>query len=254
MGQRLRVGTLIIFCAAQSITPAAGIADEILITQTKALQGGITPGDSPGFPITLTQPGTYKFGSDITPPPGVEGIVVQEADITIDLNGFRLYGMGAPCLPASPGFSPKCATGIIGYSATTPYHNLTIRNGTIDGFSRDGINGNGYYWIVENMRITANGAYGIVTDDEAFRIVDSTITANGLSGIYCLGSCHIESNLMAGNGSYGVEIISGLGSLINNTIINNKIDNVRCYYASCRWYAIRERNGSSGPYLLFQQP
>lgn len=68
MGQRLRVDTLIIFCAAQSITPAAGIADEILITQTKALQGGITPGDSPGFPITLTQPGTYKFGSDITPP------------------------------------------------------------------------------------------------------------------------------------------------------------------------------------------
>ena len=254
MGQRLRIGTLIIVCTAQSATPAAAIADEIFITQTNALQGGITPGDSPGFPISLTQPGTYMFGSDITPPPGVEGIVVQEADITIDLNDFRLNGMGAPCLSAPPGFSPKCATGIVGYSATTPYQNLTIRNGTIAGFSRDGISGNGYSWIVENMRITVNGAYGIVTDDEALRIIDSTITANGLSGIYCLGSCHIESNLIAGNGSYGVEVISGLGSLINNTIIDNKIDNVSCYYGSCRWYAIRERNGSSRPYLLFQQP
>jgi hypothetical protein len=61
----------LVLCTALIATPLAFAADgEILITQTRALQGGITPGDAPGFPITLTQPGAYKFASNITVPSG----------------------------------------------------------------------------------------------------------------------------------------------------------------------------------------
>jgi hypothetical protein len=94
MFRRLSLCTALALYTALIATPAAAVDGEILLTQTRALQGGITPGDAPGFPITLTQPGAYKFASNITPPPGQDGIEVKEADITIDLNGFRLHGMG----------------------------------------------------------------------------------------------------------------------------------------------------------------
>jgi hypothetical protein len=36
--------------------PAMAMETEIKIDQDKAIAGGVTPGDVPGFPITLTQP------------------------------------------------------------------------------------------------------------------------------------------------------------------------------------------------------
>jgi len=39
----------------------------VLIDQSHALAGSITPGDAPGFPVTITQPGSYRFPTP-TPP------------------------------------------------------------------------------------------------------------------------------------------------------------------------------------------
>ena len=33
----------------------------VLIDQNHALAGNITPGDGPGFPVTLSQPGSYRL-------------------------------------------------------------------------------------------------------------------------------------------------------------------------------------------------
>ena len=85
---RISSGTLVL-CMALIGTPAAAIDGEILITQAKAVLGGTTPGDAPGFPISLTLPGTYKFASNITPPPGQNGIEVTASDVTIDLHGVQ---------------------------------------------------------------------------------------------------------------------------------------------------------------------
>ena len=125
--------TTLVVCTALIATPAAAIDGEILINQAKAIQGGITPGDVPGFPITLTRPGTYKFASNITPPPSTifdtrrtataSLIEVKEPDVTIDLNGFRLHGQGR-----------------VEYGISVPTHvSLTVRNGTIAGFQDTGI-------------------------------------------------------------------------------------------------------------------
>ena len=47
------------------VLPAVAMETEIKIDQDKAVAGGITPGDGPGFPITLTQPGRYVLTSNL---------------------------------------------------------------------------------------------------------------------------------------------------------------------------------------------
>ncbi len=38
---------------------AFAVDGQIAITQARAMAGGVTPGDAPGFPVTITQPGSY---------------------------------------------------------------------------------------------------------------------------------------------------------------------------------------------------
>jgi hypothetical protein len=41
-----------------SAQPASAIDGQIPSTQAKALAGDVTPGDAPGFPVTLTRTGS----------------------------------------------------------------------------------------------------------------------------------------------------------------------------------------------------
>ena len=201
--------TALVLCTALIAAPAAAIDGEILITQAKAIQGGVTPGDAPGFPITLTQPGSYKFGSNITPPQGQDGIEIKEADITVDLNGFRLHGLGVARYGIQAGFYP------------TGHPSLTVRNGTIAGFRYWGIHGHGHLLVVENMRVT-NNENGVQAGD-AFRIIDSTITLNRYYGISCGRNCHVESNPVSYN---GVGITPYSGTILSNTIAVNRSEGI----------------------------
>ena len=36
-----------------------------LIDQNKALAGSVTPGDTPGFPVTISQPGSYRLSGNL---------------------------------------------------------------------------------------------------------------------------------------------------------------------------------------------
>ena len=50
---------------------------QVVITQAKALAGNVTPGDAAGFPVTLSQPGAYILGSNLTVTGGKHGIQVN---------------------------------------------------------------------------------------------------------------------------------------------------------------------------------
>ena len=78
--------------AASSAIPAAAADGEILITQAKALAGNVTPGDTPGYPVTLSKTGSYKLGSNLFPTANTDGIDITAAFVTVNLNGFALNG------------------------------------------------------------------------------------------------------------------------------------------------------------------
>src|SRR6266850_592227 len=62
----------------------------VLIDQNRALAGNVTPGDAPGFPISITQPGSYRLSGNLTVPAATNGIEISASNVTIDLNGFSI--------------------------------------------------------------------------------------------------------------------------------------------------------------------
>ena len=128
--------------AAGAATPALA---EIVITQQKAIAGNITPGDQPGFPITLSSFGNYSFGGNIVVAAGKNGIEITAADVTIDLNG------------SSGGWKGAAESGIVGSKRAA-----TILNGTIIGFGEDGINSEAPFWIIRDMRVINSKGFNAV--------------------------------------------------------------------------------------------
>src|SRR5271166_6095480 len=82
----------VILCLALS-NPARAVDGVSLIDQAHALAGSVTPGDTPGFPVTISLPGTYKLASNlVVPNENTSAIVITSDSVTIDLNGFSILG------------------------------------------------------------------------------------------------------------------------------------------------------------------
>jgi len=184
-----------------SAAPATA-AGEILITHQAALAGNITPGDQPGYPIHLTRYGVYQLAGPLHPPAGGIGLAVTGADVTIDLNGFRIHGGGAAF-----------------HGITGSAENVTIRNGTVAGFRFDGINVAGDYLFVMDMRIVGNGRDGIVCT-YGCHIEGSLIAENFGRGID-LDQGTILGNTIVKNGLVGINALFGGTGYGNNTLVNN---------------------------------
>ena len=194
---------LFVSLAALSAAPAIAADGPIVITQAKANAGNVTPGDAPGFPVTLSLPGSYILAGNLHPPANKTAIRIASDDITIDMNGFRLQGVGG------------AAFGINGGA----FEGVTIRNGTITGFNASGISGEGENWIVENMRVVGNGADGIYLGGNFSSVRDSVVTDNGNIGIVCTRGCLVAESAASANGESGIYIDSG--TVLGNVIIDN---------------------------------
>src|SRR6188508_2715671 len=120
----LALATCAIFAA---VSPALAVDGEILINQAKVNAGGITPGDTAGFPATLSRPGRYKLSGNLAVPAGAIGVEVTASDVTVDLNGFTIRS-------ASPGQS---GDGVFGSPGSA--NRLRVMNGTITGFGSFGV-------------------------------------------------------------------------------------------------------------------
>src|SRR6266567_2659981 len=102
-----------ILCAAFALaafTPYAAYAVDgvVLINQSSALAGNVTPGDAPGFPVTISVAGSYRLSGNLTvPDANTTAIEITADDVTIDLNGFSIIGPtvcsgGPPVTSCSP--------------------------------------------------------------------------------------------------------------------------------------------------------
>ena len=225
--------------AATLLAPAAAIAapqatadGPIIINQSKATVGGVTPGDAPGFPVTLSQPGSYKLSGNLTVPNSNTSAIEISADhVMLDLGGFAILG-STDC---SGGLSP-CAnwgTGSGVYTAgISPYFNITIRNGTIQGMGRRGVFLIGDSHLVEYLHARSNGTGGILIEpsqDAGSSIVqNNTAQRNGGMGIR-LGR-GIARNNVADVNVYGID--QGYGTASNNVATRNVISGLTPYNSS----------------------
>lgn len=166
------------------------------------MAGGVSPGDAPGSPVTIDQPGSYQLTGnlDVTgepSPQNVTAIQILVSFVTLDLNGFSLVGptvcSGSPvtsCAPAGSG------DGID--SKTSNF--IRIGNGVVRGFGDAGIDaGNA---TVERVQAFSNGSRGIAVNWGGL-VTASAASANGVYGISG-NSLLVESSRASENAYIGI--------------------------------------------------
>ena len=255
-----RAGTfaagLAVVCMGLSDTTNA-VDGAIIITQGLALVGSITPGDAPGFPISITQPGLYRLAGNLTlPDANTAGFQLQSDDVTIDLNGFTLAG---PTTCTGGGGTLSCSpTGSgagIGVPGGATRNRIFIRNGRIKGAGGAGIDlasglVPGRQQIVEDVVVTNSGVGGpisggirlgaqstirrcIVEANAGFGALlfgtggimeDSIVAGNLREGVF-VGEGTLLRTIVRSNGSRGV--VGGAGSNVQeNTVLSNALTGI----------------------------
>lgn len=199
---------------------------QTLIDQNKALAGGITPGDTPGFPITLSQPGSYKLTSNLTVPAGMDGIVMAVDGITLDLNGYTIAG---PIVCTRTGSTVSCP--VSGYTSGVRAElystgiGSVVRNGSVKGF-KYGV------WLeygrAEQLVLSHN--YSGLTSNRA---VEASHISARMNEIGMSVSGGVVQGLAASDNTYGVAMF-GVTALINSHLKNNWVgaNNVRFHAVS----------------------
>lgn len=178
----------------------------VLIDQKIALAGRVTAGDAPGFPVTISEPGSYRLnGNLVVTDPSTTVIEITANDVTLDLGGFRISG------PNTCTRTPvQCAFqgGGIGIKAVADTGlspaNVRIMNGTVRGMGGHGIRMLGDGTVVERVQSVENGGPGIVVG--AGSVIDSFASQNG-SGASVVGL--VVRGTVATNNVFGIFIRPG---------------------------------------------
>jgi hypothetical protein len=241
--------SLLALClAALAVTPAGAVDGVILIDQNRALAGGVSPGDSPGFPVTISVKGSYKLSSNLTVSDvNTSAIVVTSAVsmVTIDLNGFSITGPVtcsiSPTVCSQTADNPNDIFGSGVGIRSSASESVTIKNGSIRGMGRYAIfltgapvsiidqvhvmeNGLGGIWpstgLVLNTTSAQNGGFGIQTNQGVLKGV--FISRNAGDGIVSTGlPLNIQDSFIQSNGGFGINFTSAGGAIGNNVIAGN---------------------------------
>lgn len=190
------------------------------IDQTCATAGGCFAGDAGGFPVTISDPGSYRLISNLeTTDPNQTLIEVDTGEVLLDLNGFALIG------PTSCSGTPaSCTSTGTGRGVDSDFFDITVRNGEVTGMGANGIELRDGA-VVENVRATSNGADGIQVESDS-RVVDNVIRSNGVDGIHAGNGSVITDNVSVSNGADGVATVGS--RVVGNTTSRNAQEGIEC--------------------------
>lgn len=208
------------------------------IDQDCALLTGCSTGtDSAGFPVTITEPGSYRLASNLATADEDDSLIfIQSSNVTLDLNGFALLGPVTCSDTPVSGCAPEAGDGsgvrVVGSQVES---GVNILNGSIEGMGLRGIDCF-QPCRISHVHVAQSGAQGISATNNA--VVENTIAArngssgivvsgvvrnsqavgNGLRGITTQGSGMVEGCLAKQNGQVGIFVA---GSVINSVAEDN---------------------------------
>jgi hypothetical protein len=219
-----KLSNALFFILGLAFMPAAYATDGVIeINHARALAGGITPGDTQGYPVTISQAGSYRLTSNLTQSdPNIDVIDIDHDNVTLDLNGFTISGSNVCTLSADawPGKTISC-NGMGTGRGVYAYGNVSVVNGNINGMGAGCIlifaSDPGQAQRVENVRVSHCGGTGI-------GIGKASVTRSGASfcagdGIY-LTTGEISAVFAEGNGVAG---ISGINVSISGSTVRNNL-------------------------------
>ncbi len=142
-----------------SISGLTHAANGVFVINDVCVNFGCFTGDANGYPVTITQPGSYILTSNLTSTSETVGIIeIQASNVTLDLNGFAIIG---PKTCTGSGVSLNCtlpSMGADGIIASGTINNITVKNGSVRGFE-DGvaiITGSYFENQIMNIQATEN--------------------------------------------------------------------------------------------------
>ncbi len=191
------------------LSVAAG--DGVIEINQACAAAGCTPGDAPGFPVSLTASGSYRLTSNLEVPDQNTTAIELGSDAdrsSIDLNGFAILG---PTVCSSIGACSLLGSGN-GIAASAGTTDVTVRNGRILGMGDHGVllQNRDY---VQGVTAQSNGGVGIEVGPFS-SVIDCQAISNGGVGIRVdentsgtafdnAGESLIHGNLSVRNGRAG---------------------------------------------------
>lgn len=205
--------------------PAFAVDGVVLINQSIALAGNATPGDTPGFPITISVSGSYRLSGNLIPPDGNTTVIQITADnVSIDLNGFSIIGP-VVCSGGPP--VTGCSPSGFGAGITSSNANISVSNGTVRGMGT-GISLQGAGSRIANVQAMSNSFDGIDATPGSI-VSGSNASYNGDNGIFVSGVNKVGKlidNVLIGNHNSGMQA----GGLITGNLVTSNTGGI---LASC---------------------
>ncbi|TDR47696.1 hypothetical protein DFR29_102356 [Tahibacter aquaticus] len=186
---------------------------QVTIDSSAVLAGGITPGDAPGYPATLSVAGAYKLTGNLMGPLSEQphtAIHITAANVDLDLNGFSVMATNV-CDFLGPNDQGNTCVG----APTAPLILIEapfshVHDGYVEGSFGDGIQvassplepgGT----VLEDLQIVNNLGYGIRSSDDGTVVRNVLATFNGKGGILLAKEGSIESVRASRNNGMGIE-------------------------------------------------
>jgi hypothetical protein len=222
------------------VSPAQAGNGRVEINQARALAGGVTPSDTPGFPVTIDTSGSYVLTGSLTvSDPNSDGIEIQADGVSLDLSGFEIVG---PIDCTGLGSARTCPPGTGMGIAAVLRNRVTVRDGRVLGFAVGVVAGDRAQLrnlVAESNRIQGilAGSHAIVRECTAYQnnlgiqaslpsvIVRNTASSNQLDGISASGS--IVGNAAYDNGRDGITVIFNGSVVLGNQAHQNEARGIK---------------------------
>ncbi len=160
------------------------------------------------LPFTIATPGSFYLTTNLTGAAGLDGILIQTSDVTIDLGGFDLngstgalaairLGAGVENVAIRHGSIRGWTTGISASSA----NRCTIQDLRVAGSAGTGI-AVGTDSVVRDCLTWGNQGHGVICDSGS-RVSNCTASSNGGNGLVVSNACQIVGSLASNNGAIG---------------------------------------------------
>lgn len=175
-------------------------------------------------PVLINFSGSFYLAEDILALPGQHGIEIDAAHVTLDLNGFTVYG----------NLEVGSQAGIF---INDNRHNITIRNGTVRDFNWYGVYGaisDG--GILEDVRVINNGLQGIFLRNYALVRNCMAINSGTEDGIRVNSHSIVTGCVSWSNGNdlndAGIRVAGAAGVVANCVAADNAGNGIRAGSAS----------------------
>ena len=172
---------------------------------------------SGGFPFTISNPGSYRLTSNLQMPGGASSIgamiSIAADDVTLDLNGFTLFG----------GSAGGGGTMIDGGGQS----NLAVLNGSLVDAGADMFFGIdlGARSRVDAVRVVNIQGAGIVLGANC-RLTNSTVDSSDTDGVTAGAFCHVSDNVIQDTPTGPGLTVGAQSTVVNNVVSGSASQNI----------------------------